>query len=85
MKICSRIGPILDREIPPSVLGVVSLLGAGRQSLLRSTEPERNYTPIVKYGVRWKEKPPLDPIHLKHRTHNIGNIQNYFSSKMGYD
>lgn len=35
-KICSRIGPLLDQKIPPSVRGVISLLGAGTQSLLRT-------------------------------------------------
>lgn len=35
-EICCRLGPILDRDIPPSIKGVSSLLGAGRQSLLRT-------------------------------------------------
>uniref|UniRef100_S4R754 BRWD/PHIP N-terminal domain-containing protein n=1 Tax=Petromyzon marinus TaxID=7757 RepID=S4R754_PETMA len=34
--VVQRLGPLLDREIPPSVPGVCSLLGAGRQSLLRT-------------------------------------------------
>ncbi|XP_035213977.1 PH-interacting protein-like isoform X2 [Stegodyphus dumicola] len=38
LKICSRIGPILDKEIPPTVPGLTSLLGVGRQSLLRTKE-----------------------------------------------
>jgi bromodomain and WD repeat domain-containing protein 1/3 len=38
LDICCRIGPILDKEIKPSVPGVTSLLGAGRQSLLRSAD-----------------------------------------------
>ncbi len=38
VQICQRIGPILDREVPPSVKGVLSLLGAGRQSLLRTPQ-----------------------------------------------
>ena len=38
MQICQRIGPILDRELPPNVKGVSSLLGAGRQSLLRTKQ-----------------------------------------------
>lgn len=36
VKICSRIGQILDKEVPPSIAGVPTLLGDGRQSLLRS-------------------------------------------------
>ncbi|KAF8777957.1 Bromodomain and WD repeat-containing protein like [Argiope bruennichi] len=38
LKICSRVGPILDKEIPPTVPGLTSLLGVGRQSLLRTKE-----------------------------------------------
>lgn len=37
LKICSRIGLILDQNLPPSVPGVASLLGTGTQSLLRSS------------------------------------------------
>lgn len=37
IQICSRIGPILDSTIPPSVPGINSLLGAGTQSLLRTS------------------------------------------------
>ncbi|XP_055499376.1 bromodomain and WD repeat-containing protein 3-like [Leucoraja erinacea] len=36
LQICQRIGPLLDKEIPPSVPGVQTLLGVGRQSLLRT-------------------------------------------------
>lgn len=50
LDICRRIGPILDKEIKPSVPGVTSLLGAGRQSLLRSADgvwriPARHIVP----------------------------------------
>nr|XP_042900539.1 bromodomain and WD repeat-containing protein 3 [Parasteatoda tepidariorum] len=38
LKICERIGPILDKEIPPTVPGLTSLLGVGRQSFLRTKE-----------------------------------------------
>lgn len=37
IQICSRIGPILDSNIPPSVPGINSLLGAGTTSLLRTS------------------------------------------------
>ncbi|XP_011795320.1 PREDICTED: bromodomain and WD repeat-containing protein 1-like [Colobus angolensis palliatus] len=33
-KSAKRIGPMLDKEIPPSISRVASLFGAGRQSLL---------------------------------------------------
>ncbi|KAJ8314724.1 hypothetical protein KUTeg_006874 [Tegillarca granosa] len=38
LRICQRLGPLLDNEIKPHVTGVQSLLGAGRQSLLRTKE-----------------------------------------------
>ncbi|KAL6072512.1 hypothetical protein STEG23_030756, partial [Scotinomys teguina] len=40
LQICQRIGPMLDKEIPPSISRVTSLLGAGRQSLLRTAKVE---------------------------------------------
>uniref|UniRef100_A0A8B9TQE3 Bromodomain and WD repeat domain containing 3 n=1 Tax=Anas platyrhynchos TaxID=8839 RepID=A0A8B9TQE3_ANAPL len=38
----SRLGPLLDKEIPQSVLGVQTLLGVGRQSLLRAAKDFRH-------------------------------------------
>ncbi|XP_034746089.1 bromodomain and WD repeat-containing protein 3 [Etheostoma cragini] len=38
LRVCQRIGPLIEKEIPPSVPGVQTLLGLGRQSLLRSTK-----------------------------------------------
>ncbi|XP_055468050.1 bromodomain and WD repeat-containing protein 1-like [Psammomys obesus] len=38
LQICQRLGPMLDKEIPPSISRVTSLLGAGRQSLLRTAK-----------------------------------------------
>ncbi|XP_009471845.1 PREDICTED: bromodomain and WD repeat-containing protein 1-like, partial [Nipponia nippon] len=43
LQICKRIGPILDKEIPPSISRVNSLLGAGRQSLLRTAKGTWKY------------------------------------------
>ncbi|KAJ7310307.1 hypothetical protein JRQ81_007211 [Phrynocephalus forsythii] len=42
LKICERLGPLLDKEIPQSVLGVQTLLGVGRQSLLRAAKDCRH-------------------------------------------
>ncbi|XP_015203672.1 PH-interacting protein isoform X1 [Lepisosteus oculatus] len=38
LQICRCIGPLLEKEVPASVPGVQSLLGAGRQSLLRTNK-----------------------------------------------
>ncbi|XP_028322321.1 bromodomain and WD repeat-containing protein 3 [Gouania willdenowi] len=37
LRVCKRIGPLIEKEIPPSVPGVQTLLGHGRQSLLRTS------------------------------------------------
>ncbi|XP_072296250.1 PH-interacting protein [Eucyclogobius newberryi] len=36
LEICSRVCPLLEKEVPASVPGLCSLLGAGRQNLLRT-------------------------------------------------
>ncbi|XP_072553595.1 PH-interacting protein isoform X2 [Salminus brasiliensis] len=38
LQVCERVGPLLEREVPASVPGVNSLLGVGRQSLLRTNK-----------------------------------------------
>ncbi|XP_033739931.1 PH-interacting protein-like [Pecten maximus] len=38
LQICQRLGPLLDKEINSSATGLQSLLGAGKQSLLRTKE-----------------------------------------------
>lgn len=40
LRVCEQIGPLVDKHIPPSVPGVHSLLGTGRQSLLRTAKSE---------------------------------------------
>ncbi|EAW48717.1 pleckstrin homology domain interacting protein, isoform CRA_a [Homo sapiens] len=40
LQICHRLGPLLEQEIPQSVPGVQTLLGAGRQSLLRTNKSD---------------------------------------------
>uniref|UniRef100_A0A8C8C4Q1 Bromo domain-containing protein n=1 Tax=Oncorhynchus tshawytscha TaxID=74940 RepID=A0A8C8C4Q1_ONCTS len=42
LQICKQIGPILDKEVPSCVPGVHSLLGTGRQSLLRRSKDYGN-------------------------------------------
>uniref|UniRef100_A0A3B3QS68 PH-interacting protein n=1 Tax=Paramormyrops kingsleyae TaxID=1676925 RepID=A0A3B3QS68_9TELE len=38
LRICEVVGPLLEKEVPASVPGVQSLLGTGRQSLLRTNK-----------------------------------------------
>ncbi|XP_053988016.1 PH-interacting protein [Hylaeus volcanicus] len=60
LQICARIGPVLEKEVPPCIPGAVSLLGAGRQSLLRTYEDVlRQVHGIVSYSGRLGGKPFL--------------------------
>lgn len=36
LKVCERICPLLDKDVPPNVPGILSVMGAGRQSILRT-------------------------------------------------
>ena len=38
LEICRRIGPLLEKDVKASVSGVNTLLGAGRQSVLRTVK-----------------------------------------------
>uniref|UniRef100_A0A3Q3DXH0 BRWD/PHIP N-terminal domain-containing protein n=1 Tax=Hippocampus comes TaxID=109280 RepID=A0A3Q3DXH0_HIPCM len=38
LQICKQIGPILDKDVPSCVPGVHSLLGSGKQSMLRTSK-----------------------------------------------
>ncbi|XP_024000040.1 PH-interacting protein [Salvelinus sp. IW2-2015] len=40
LQVCQRVCPSLEKEVPASVPGVHSLLGAGRQSLLRTNKSQ---------------------------------------------
>ncbi|KAM9355467.1 PH-interacting protein [Pholidichthys leucotaenia] len=42
LQICSRVCPLLESEVPASVPGLISLLGAGRQNLLRTNKIKRS-------------------------------------------
>ncbi|XP_054726598.1 bromodomain and WD repeat-containing protein 3 [Anastrepha obliqua] len=68
LEICCRIGPILDKELPPAVLGIVSLLGTGRQSLLRTEESIYRSRSLLDYctrlhGVSLPDSAITKPVH----------------------
>ncbi|GFT51026.1 PH-interacting protein, partial [Nephila pilipes] len=63
LKICSRIGPILDQDIPPTVPGLTSLLGVGRQSLLRTKEELQKPKWPMSNLIARKNGMPLLPSH----------------------
>ncbi|XP_055544224.1 PH-interacting protein [Wyeomyia smithii] len=73
LELCSRIGPILDKELAPAVPGVLSLLGAGRQSVLRTKESVTRPLQLVDYCTRLHHMPLADAIH-RNNTHNIVKV-----------
>ncbi|KAM4888487.1 bromodomain and WD repeat-containing protein 1 isoform 1-T1 [Thomomys bottae] len=64
LQICQRIGPMLDKEIPPSISRVTSLLGAGRQSLLRTAKDcRRTVWKGSAFAALHRGRPPEMPVH----------------------
>lgn len=65
LKICQRLGPLLDKEIQPVVPGVQSLLGSGSNSLLRTKEAILNprWAPAT-HVVTHHQAPLLPPNNL---------------------
>uniref|UniRef100_A0A8C8F8F8 Bromo domain-containing protein n=1 Tax=Oncorhynchus tshawytscha TaxID=74940 RepID=A0A8C8F8F8_ONCTS len=65
LQICKKIGPILDKEVP-CVPGVHSLLGTGRQSLLRTS---KGYGNVRRKGSSFaalhRGRPPEMPLTCK--------------------
>jgi bromodomain and WD repeat domain containing protein 1/3 len=72
-EICCRIPTILDKELVPSVAGIMSLLGAGRQSLLRTPESTYRSRGLVDYCTRVRNQPLDDPINKK-PVHNMVRV-----------
>uniref|UniRef100_A0A4W5R8A4 Bromodomain and WD repeat domain containing 1 n=1 Tax=Hucho hucho TaxID=62062 RepID=A0A4W5R8A4_9TELE len=66
LQICKQIGPILDKEVPSCVPGVHSLLGTGRQSLLRTS---KDYGNVRRKGSSFaalhRGRPPEMPLTCK--------------------
>uniref|UniRef100_A0A803SWS2 Bromo domain-containing protein n=1 Tax=Anolis carolinensis TaxID=28377 RepID=A0A803SWS2_ANOCA len=74
LKICERIGPLLDKEIPQSVLGVQTLLGVGRQSLLRAAKDCRHTAwKGSTFAALHRGRPPELPVNYG-KPPNVVNI-----------
>uniref|UniRef100_A0A674DL68 Bromodomain and WD repeat domain containing 1 n=1 Tax=Salmo trutta TaxID=8032 RepID=A0A674DL68_SALTR len=65
LQICKQIGPILDKEVPSCVPGVHSLLGTGRQSLLRTSKGVELYMKGSSFAALHRGRPP--EMHLNCR------------------
>lgn len=71
LRICEKIGPILEKEIPPCVSGVISLLGNGRQSMLRSKANLLKSRSILDYSTRI-HRMSLPDAQNTNNVHNLG-------------
>ncbi|KAL7730861.1 hypothetical protein ACLKA6_003617 [Drosophila palustris] len=68
LEICSRLGPLVDKELAPSVPGIDSLLGTGRQNLLRTKETVYRHRTLRDYctslhGISLPDSRLTKPIH----------------------
>ncbi|EDV53876.1 bromodomain and WD repeat-containing protein 3 [Drosophila erecta] len=73
LEICSRLGPLVDRELPPSVPGINSLLGTGRQNLLRTKETVYCHRSLKDYCTRLNGV-SLPDSRLTKPTHNLDRV-----------
>ncbi|XP_068601910.1 bromodomain and WD repeat-containing protein 3 [Brachionichthys hirsutus] len=66
LQICKQIGPILDKEAPSCVPGVHSLLGSGKQSMLRTAKDCDNvWFQASSYAALHRGRPPERPLSCK--------------------
>ncbi|XP_068173110.1 bromodomain and WD repeat-containing protein 3 [Antennarius striatus] len=66
LRICKQIGPILDKEVPSCVPGVHSLLGSGKQSMLRTAKDCENvWLQASSYAALHRGRPPERPLNCK--------------------
>ncbi|XP_031621174.1 bromodomain and WD repeat-containing protein 3 isoform X2 [Contarinia nasturtii] len=72
LEVCARITTLLEKQIPPSVAGIHTLLGAGRQSVLRSDENCSRQKSLVDYCTRMHSMPLLDS--NRKLTHNLVKV-----------
>uniref|UniRef100_A0A665U0E2 Bromodomain and WD repeat domain containing 1 n=1 Tax=Echeneis naucrates TaxID=173247 RepID=A0A665U0E2_ECHNA len=92
LRICKQIGPLLDKEVPSCVPGVHSLLGSGKQSMLRTPKDcDSVWFKASSYAALHRGRPPERPLNCKnplpigtsglltgvHRFSSINPVSNY--------
>lgn len=73
MLLCARLPQMLDVQFAPTVPGILSLVGAGRQSLLRTKESIARPRNLREYCTRIHTKPLTDVLN-RNNNHNIVNV-----------
>ncbi|XP_038141769.1 bromodomain and WD repeat-containing protein 3 isoform X1 [Cyprinodon tularosa] len=72
LQICKQIGPILDKEVPSCVPGVHSLLGSGKQSMLRTAKDcDSVQLKASSYAALHRGRPPERPLNQKQPLHQV--------------
>ncbi|XP_039288557.1 bromodomain and WD repeat-containing protein 3 isoform X2 [Nilaparvata lugens] len=72
-EICRRIIPLLDKEFPSAVAGLTSLLGTGKQSIMRNDKGSLpTWRTLVECSIR-RHQSPL-PRSITCRNHHIVNV-----------
>ncbi|KAM4742969.1 bromodomain and WD repeat-containing protein 3 [Anableps anableps] len=72
LQICKQIGPLLDKEVPSCVPGVHSLLGSGKQSMLRTAKDcDSVQLKASSYAALHRGRPPERPLNQKHPPHQV--------------
>lgn len=75
LEICSRLPALLEQDasLLPTVAGIISLTGAGRQSLLRTNERVTRPRSLREYCTRIHGAPLFEVVN-RNNTHNIVNV-----------
>lgn len=75
MQLCSRLPEILEKDpsLAPTVAGITTLLGAGRQGLLRTVESISRPKTLTEYCVRLNGTPLMDAVN-RNKNNNIVNV-----------
>ncbi|XP_041851366.1 bromodomain and WD repeat-containing protein 3 [Melanotaenia boesemani] len=72
LQICKQIGPLLDKEVPSCVPGVHSLLGSGKQSMLRTAKDcDSVRFNASSYAALHRGRPPERPLNCKKPPHIV--------------
>lgn len=75
LQICSRLPALLENDaaLLPTVSGITTLLGSGRQSLLRTVESISRPKTLSEYCVRLHGSPMTDAVN-RNKNNNIVNV-----------
>ncbi|CAL8345041.1 unnamed protein product [Arctogadus glacialis] len=72
LQICKQLGPLLDKDVPSCVPGVHSLLGSGKQSMLRKAKDCNSvWLKASSYAALHRGRPPERPLNSKKPPHLV--------------